>query len=306
MNGKTPMTLNLPKVSCVIPSYKRSDTVTRAIDSVLAQTYPNMEVCVVDDNEPGDAYSLHLHQLLERYRHDSRVRCIQQEKHVNGAVARNAGIQAAQGEFIAFLDDDDEWLPEKISRQMEVVSNHPQTDAVTTLWTRYVRGKAVMGCTPYSTDDFQYKVLAREISVFSSTVLIRKSVIGKFGGFDESLVRHQDLQFLVQASQYASFAVVPEYLVKLHADSIANQLDPTRFVEAKSSFFRSVHSELANYPPARRRAIENAHRFEILLFSLRAKKVSLAMKCLWKIGFDIPAYIALLRRIKARKGKASA
>lgn len=296
---------DLPKVSCVIPSYRRSDTVTRAIDSVLAQTYPNMEVCVVDDNYPGDAFSRQLRQLLERYRHDARVRCIQQEKHVNGAVARNVGIRAAQGEFIAFLDDDDEWLPEKTCRQMEIFFNHPSTDAVTTLWTRYVQGKAVMRCPVYSTDDFQYKVFAREISVFSSTVLIRKSAIDKFGGFDESLVRHQDLQFLVHAARDGSFEVVPEYLVKLHADSTANQLDPARFVEAKSAFFRSVKSELDKYPPPRRRNIENAHRFEILLFALRAKNFFLAIKYLWKIGPDIPAYAALFRRIKDRKRRES-
>ena len=292
---------NLPKVSCVIPSYKRADTVTRAVDSVLAQTYPDMEVCVVDDNEPGDEWSLRLHQLLERYRGDARVRCIQQEKHVNGAVARNAGIRAAHGEFIAFLDDDDEWLPEKTSRQMEAFFEHPSTDAVTTLWTRYVRGKAVMRCPVYSTDDFQYKVLAREISVFSSTVLIKKSAIDRFGGFDESLIRHQDLQFLVQAAQHASFEVVPDYLVKLHADSSANQLDVSRFAKAKAAFFQSVAAELAQYPPARRRRIENAHRFEILLFALRAKKLAPAMKCLWEIGLDIPSYAALVRRMKARK-----
>lgn len=292
---------NLPKVSCVIPSYRRSDTVTRAIDSVLAQTYPDMEVCVVDDNEPGDEFSIHLRHLLERYRNDARVRCIPQEKHVNGAVARNVGIRAAQGEFIAFLDDDDEWLPEKTSRQMEVFFKHPSVDAVTTLWTRYVRGKAVMSCPAYTADDFQYKVLAREISVFSSTVLIRKSAIGKFGGFDESLIRHQDLQFLVHAARDASFEVVPEYFVKLHADSSANQLDVVRFMEAKTAFFKSVDEELAKYPPARRRNIQNAHRFEILLFALRAKKFSLALKYLWEIGFCPQAYADVLKRYLGRR-----
>lgn len=292
-------------VSVVTPTHKRGDTLLRAVESVLRQSYPNVEMLIVDDNEPGDSYSLETQRLLATIR-DPRVRYIPQKRHINGAAARNAGIRAARGAYVAFLDDDDEWLPEKTSRQMEVFSKHPSVDAVTTLWTRYVQGKAVMSCPAYTADDFQYKVLAREISVFSSTVLIRKSAIGKFGGFDESLIRHQDLQFLVHAAGNASFAVVPEYLVKLHADSTANQLDVVRFVETKVSFFQSVNAELAKYPPAMRRGIQNAHRFEVLLFALRAKKYFLALKYLWKIGFDIQAYLALFRRIKARRRRGFA
>ena len=103
------------KVSCIIPSYKRCDTVTRAIDSVLAQTYKNIEVCLVDDNIPGDEYSLKLQEALKKYEGDSRVRYIAQEKHINGAVARNVGIREATGTYIGFLDDDDEWMPEKLN-----------------------------------------------------------------------------------------------------------------------------------------------------------------------------------------------
>lgn len=127
----------MKKVSCIIPSYKRSDMVIRAIDSVLRQTYKNIEVCVVDDNIPGDEYSCELKHKLEKYQNDSRVKYITQQKHINGAVARNVGIKEATGEFIAFLDDDDEWLPEKLERQMEIIDFNPSVDAVTVLWKNY-------------------------------------------------------------------------------------------------------------------------------------------------------------------------
>ena len=138
------------KVTCVIPSYKRCDTVTRAIDSVLAQTYKNIEVCLVDDNVPGDEYSQRLQEALKKYDGDSRVRYITQEKHINGAVARNVGIKAANGEFIGFLDDDDEWLPEKIEKQMAIIQANPSLDAVTALWILCENGKEIRRCAPYT------------------------------------------------------------------------------------------------------------------------------------------------------------
>src|SRR5690554_2886294 len=93
-------------VSCIIPTYKRSETLVRAINSVLEQTYKKIEILVIDDNHPNDRFSLMVQKQLEQF--NDKVRYIQQEKHVNGAVARNVGIKFARGEYIAFLDDDDE------------------------------------------------------------------------------------------------------------------------------------------------------------------------------------------------------
>ena len=94
-------------VSVVMPTYKRSEMLSRAIDSVLAQTYTNIELLLVNDNEPGDEFTKDLQQRVAVYSTDSRFKLILQEKHVNGAVARNVGIRQAKGEYIAFLDDDD-------------------------------------------------------------------------------------------------------------------------------------------------------------------------------------------------------
>ncbi len=110
-----------PLVSCVIPTYKRSDMLPRAIQSVLNQTYSNIEVLIVDDNEPNDEYSLETQKTIAVFLKDPRIKFIQQEKHINGAVARNVGINAAKGKYVAFLDDDDEWLPEKIEKQLAVL-----------------------------------------------------------------------------------------------------------------------------------------------------------------------------------------
>lgn len=106
----------LPLITAVIPTRWRPDLVLRAVDSVLAQTYPNVEVVVVVDGP--DAATVRAVQRLE----DSRVRVVSLNENVGGSEARNIGIREARGSWIAMLDDDDEWLPEKLARQMAAVS----------------------------------------------------------------------------------------------------------------------------------------------------------------------------------------
>lgn len=291
---------NEKKVSCIIPSYKRCDTVTRAIDSVLAQTYKNIEVCIVDDNVPGDEYSQNLQKALERYEGDRRVRYITQEQHINGAAARNVGIRCASGEYISFLDDDDEWLPTKIERQMDAIQSNPSIDAVTTLWIAYCDNKEIRRCAPYSSDSLQFKVFLREVQVFTSTLLIKKEIVENFGGFDESLKRHQDLQFLVDALSVCRFEVLNEYMTRLHTDSEINKPNIENFIKAKKDFFNSVREQFEQYTKTEKKRIRNAHCYEIAFQALKGKKYGIALKYGLRPGINIASIIDLFKRMKNR------
>ena len=99
------------------------------MDSVLSQTYDRLEVIVVDDNEPDDEFSRALQQKLKEIT-DPRVRYVQQKKHINGCAARNAGIDASNGELVGFLDDDDVWYSDKLEKQLKLFS--PKTGLVYT------------------------------------------------------------------------------------------------------------------------------------------------------------------------------
>ena len=107
-----------PLVSVIIPTYKRSDMLPRAINSVLKQTYENVQVVVVDDNDSNSEYRRCTEKQMSFYANDKRVKYIRHCKNSNGAVARNTGIKNADGEIITFLDDDDVYQTDKIKKQV--------------------------------------------------------------------------------------------------------------------------------------------------------------------------------------------
>lgn len=286
-------------VSCVIPTYKRSDTLCRAIESVLNQTYKNIEVIVVDDNIPNNEYSKEVQKKMKKYSNNIKVRLIQQHEHRNGAVARNIGIKEAKGEFIAFLDDDDEWLPEKIEKQMEYLYDN-SLDIVSCLYTICKNGLEISKCHQYDSDNIQFKVFSRDISIYTSNIIIKKETVLKYGGFDESLLRHQDLQFLIDGLEFGKFGVLGLYLTKIHADSDINKPDALKLIEYKKYFFESVNEIFNKYSKVEKRMIKNAHKYEVAYAALKSKKIILAIKYIIKAGFDIKSIKALMIRFRNR------
>ncbi len=295
--------INMPLVSCIIPSYKRCDTVVRAIESVLSQTYKNVEVCLVDDNEPGDKFSIKLKESLKIYSSDKRVRYISQNKHINGAVARNVGIMASKGMYICFLDDDDEWMPEKIERQVSFLMENPEYNAVTTLWMECSNNQIIRKCPIYSTNDFTFKIFLREIVVFTSTVLLSASAIKKTKCFDEKLLRHQDLQFLIDSNKVCKFGVVEEYLVKINNDSRINRPNTKKLIEYKKNFFHSVSDSYNSFDKKKKGRIKRAHYYEICFQALKEKRFMLALVYFLKAGIHINSIKDLIKRYKDRKLK---
>ena len=111
-----------PLVSVIIPSFRRPPAfVKRAIDSALSQDYTPLEVVVVDDNPPGSPERQALQALMMEYAGDARVRAVVNQKNLGGSDARNEGMKAARGEYLAFLDDDDEFRPGKTEAQMKLM-----------------------------------------------------------------------------------------------------------------------------------------------------------------------------------------
>jgi len=289
-------------VSCIIPTYKRSETLIRAINSALLQTYKDIEVLVIDDNDPDDEFSLIVQKRLTAI-NDSRLRYIQQEKHINGAVARNVGIRSARGEYIAFLDDDDEWSPQKIEKQVSVLLKDNKLGGVSVLYTHFINGKPYRKCYPYTSDNMHRKVLDRSVSVFTSTIMLRKRMLEETCLFNESLKRHQDLQLLLDFLYLHSIQVIPEYLVKLNSELGENRPSTENFIKIKNKFLEVAQIHFNLYDKKTQNNIYAAHYFEIVFSSLKEGKLGIMIQYLLKIGFNFSAYKNVYRRYNNRKYK---
>lgn len=190
-------TVDEPLVSVIIPTYKRADLVPRAIECVRRQTYKKVEILVIDDGSPDDTGK------VVRAIPDSRIRYIRHERNKGLPAGRNTGIRAARGEYIAFLDDDDEWRDDKLERQLASIGEY---DAV--LCVAEVNGYPLrLHPRPSITlDDL------RRGSFDPSSLLAKASVL-KEVKFDESLRQGEDWDAFIRIAQRYTIGWVPEPLL---------------------------------------------------------------------------------------------
>ena len=158
-------------ITVVTPTYKRHQYLKNAIESVLSQTYKDFEMIVVDDNLPGSEERVRTEDVIREIT-DPRVHYIQNEKNLGGAESRNRAIEMARGEYIAFLDDDDMYLPDRLRVQYEAMKEHD--------WEVCVMDGATF---KYSNDELIRSHLMYHISGTNS-FMFRTDFIRKIGGFD--------------------------------------------------------------------------------------------------------------------------
>ncbi len=193
-------------VSVIIPAYNKGGTIAAAIQSALRQTAAPLEVIVVDDGSHDDTQG-----RLTAF--GERVRYVRQER---GGVssARNRGIQEARGEFVAFLDGDDLWLPRKLERQLSAIAREPGIDAVQCSVYLVSNGLKVMearACTP-AQDTLLDFLLFRNLPGFGSALLARKRRLEAIGGFGTDLVILEDWDIACRLARTNSLRSLPEFL----------------------------------------------------------------------------------------------
>lgn len=223
----------MPTVSVVIPAYNRARVLPRAIQSVLDQTRTDLEVIVVDDNSSDDTET-----VVGRF-DDERVSYVRHETNQGGSGARNTGIDATDGEYVAFLDSDDVFHPRKLERQVAELESRgdewvaaycgvdyrvPPTSRPVQLFERGLRavlepfapslfeGYAGMGREGGA--ELVGPVIKMEFSVGgSSTLLVERDTLEAMDGWDATFQRQQDLEFLVRLLRQGKLAYVDETLV---------------------------------------------------------------------------------------------
>ncbi len=205
---------NKPVVSVIIPTYNRADLLGRAIRSVLIQTYTDFEIIVVDDASTDNTTD-----ILKSI-NDPRIRIIRHETNKGGAAARNTGIKASRGKFIAFQDSDDEWLFEKLEKQMKIIEGLGNDFGVVycgfLLWNGRT-AKYIPNHDLENTDgDISKQILHRSF-IGTPTVLIYRELFDKVGFFDERMPRLQDWELMIRLSKMCRFYLINEPLVMAYS-----------------------------------------------------------------------------------------
>ncbi|AEB08259.1 glycosyltransferase family 2 protein [Desulfobacca acetoxidans] len=196
-----------PLVSVIIPTYNRADVVGEAINSVLAQTCRDFELIVVDDgSEDGTA------AILAHYQ--DRIRIIRQARRQGVSTSRNTGARQAGGEWLAFLDSDDLWLPRKLEVQLAFIGAHRGVDICQTeeVWLR--RGVRVNPGRRHRKRGGSIFLPSLELCLVSpSAVMLRRQVFWQVGGFDETLPACEDYDLWLRLAWRVDVNLIPEPLV---------------------------------------------------------------------------------------------
>lgn len=251
--------MNKKLVSVIIPTYKRSDCLIRCIKSVLAQTYSNIEIIVVDDNGIGTEDQLHTEQKLAEYISSGTIKYVKHEVNKNGSAARNTGLRLSKGEYINFLDDDDVFMPQKIEEQVNRLEGTDDEWGATYCNTRVVclskvgkkKKNIVTKCTlegnllePYLMEEYIFN---------TSSLLFKRHCILSLNGFDESFRRHQDYELMVRFFRHFKLAYTKSYFL-MEYDTTSERMnipDVKKYIALEEKFISTFQEDFNRYKRGR-------------------------------------------------------
>ncbi|OGX15238.1 MAG: hypothetical protein A2166_00420 [Omnitrophica WOR_2 bacterium RBG_13_41_10] len=260
----------MPKVSVIIPTYNRAHYICETIDSILAQTYRDYEIIVVDDGSTDDT-----RKVLQKY--DGKVRYFYQ-KNRGSSAARNFGISQSQGEYIAFLDDDDLWLPNKLDVQLEIIEKNLNLAFVCS--GSYVINEAGENINVWKENKKSkletFRRLYKGNFVLTLTVLMRRRCFYDVGEFDERLIVSQDYDLWLRLAKKYKFQYINTPLAKyrIHRNNVSKNIE-TRFLNNLMIFQEQKINKGVNFLTKRVRLAKIYYEFATIRYS--EKKISEAL-----------------------------
>jgi len=196
----------MPKVSVIIPTHNRAEFLHSAITSVLNQTFQDFEIIIIDD-----ASNDHSREVIANF-NDARIKVRHNQVSKGAAGSRNIAIMNSNCEYIAFLDDDDEWLPEKLKIQTCLLDNSPPEvgGVCTGYFTIEKSGRILSTVNPEMID------LSKGNPISTSSILLRRECFEKCGMFDESMLACSDYDMWIRMSKKFSFKIIENILIKYY------------------------------------------------------------------------------------------
>lgn len=245
--------MTTPKVSVIIPAYNSARFIRKTIQSVVDQTYPNVEIVCIDDGSTDGTRR----EVTENF--PSVVYIHQQNRGV--AAARNLGIAKSTGEYVAFLDSDDLWLPEKLAAQMNLVRQDPNVKIVHTNIKLDTNG--VITDSPYPTDHQSGKMfdnlLLQKGSIVCSTLLVKRECLDKVGVFDETLRTSEDVHLFLRLAYHYDFHFLNRPLaIKIHHDANLTNLYNAHFAAGTIASIEMIERQFPEYTRGKSKVMRRA------------------------------------------------
>lgn len=245
-----------PKISVILPAYNRADSIQVAVESVLRQTWQDFELIIVDDcSTDGTVDAI---QAMT----DPRIKCLSTPQNMGPSGARNTGLHAASGDWVAFQDSDDEWLPEKLAQQMARLEARGMVD-IGAYCGMVIVGLPDQAQTGGRTQaryhpDTGVKNVEGDLSttlmhhslISTQTLMARRETLLKIDGFDEALPALVDWECVIRLSLEGSFAFVDTPLVLQNFSQNSVTKDRWRRAEARRRILETHHSLMAKHPDA--------------------------------------------------------
>jgi glycosyltransferase involved in cell wall biosynthesis len=243
------MTTNESLISVIIPTYNRAHLINRAIRSVLNQTYPHFELIVVDDGSTDNT-----EEVVKGFQ-DSRIVYLRHDTNRGGSAARNTGIKAARGEYIAFQDSDDEWMPTKLEKQIELFKQDEKGDLGLVLCEVLKPWHGNIIQTVPKTNLMTYdNLLLHRSNVGYSTIqfMLKRSLVAAELYFDEELPASEEWDLLLRLTPLCRIDYVPEALARIYIDSDNRITNPGNDVKSRLRILQKYDAELKVRPKALR------------------------------------------------------
>jgi glycosyltransferase involved in cell wall biosynthesis len=248
-------------ISVVVPTFNRAGLVCEALDSVAAQTWRPIELIVVDDGSTDDTQQAIIRWQQRNQADDLSLTYLRQSNQGQNA-ARNAGIAAARGEYVAFLDSDDLYLPSKLEKQIELLSLHPDWGAVYCgiVDVDLRDGTRRVQRHPFPQGRLFERLLVRDVTNPTSTYLIRRTAIEQVGGLCREIDGRTDWEMTLRIARNYPIGAVPEPLIEFRAHAGPRTMaDRNREIGGYRYIRQKYRAEIAALPLRQRLASRSAY-----------------------------------------------
>lgn len=234
----------MEKVSVIIPTYNRGDKILKSINSVLNQTYSDLELLVVDDGSVDET------EAVMQTITDDRVRYIKLQKNSGASNARNVGVEYATGEWIAFEDSDDLWKEDKLEKQMDYGRMHPECAMIYCQYKMHIEGKIALVPNRHWAGELEGDIfpwLLVRNTIGTPTMLMKKTCFQEVGGFDTTLRSLEDWEFAIRFAEKYLIGFVEEPLVDAYHSAGGVSSGTAAYYESRCKMVATYKEQMIQY-----------------------------------------------------------